>query len=48
VMDFMGEHAADWNLVLAFLTLAMVPAVVIYIVSQKYIVAGLAAGAIKG
>jgi ABC-type maltose transport system permease subunit len=26
----------------------MVPAVVIYIVSQKYIVAGLAAGAIKG
>jgi raffinose/stachyose/melibiose transport system permease protein len=48
VMDFMGEHAADWNLILAFLTLAMVPAVVIYIVSQKYIVAGLAAGAIKG
>jgi len=48
VMDFMGEHAADWNLILAFLTLAMVPAVLIYIFSQKYIVAGLAAGAIKG
>jgi raffinose/stachyose/melibiose transport system permease protein len=48
VMDFMGEHAADWNMVLAFLTMAMVPAVIIYIVSQKYIVAGLAAGAIKG
>ena len=23
VMDFMGEHAADWNMILAFLTLAM-------------------------
>ncbi len=48
VMDFMGEHAADWNMVLAFLTLAMVPAVLIYVLSQRYIVAGLAAGAIKG
>jgi len=48
VMDFMGEHAADWNMVLAFLTLAMVPAVLIYVLCQRYIVAGLAAGAIKG
>lgn len=48
VMDFMGEHAADWNMILAFLTLAMVPAVLIYVLCQRYIVAGLAAGAIKG
>ncbi|MBN2738940.1 MAG: carbohydrate ABC transporter permease [Spirochaetales bacterium] len=48
VMDFMGEHAADWNMILAFLTLAMIPAVVIYILCQKYIVAGLTSGAIKG
>lgn len=48
VMDFMGEHAADWNMILAFLTLAMVPAVLLYIFCQKYIVAGLAAGAVKG
>jgi raffinose/stachyose/melibiose transport system permease protein len=48
VMDFMGEHAADWNLILAFLTLAMVPAVAIYAFCQKYIVAGLTGGAIKG
>jgi raffinose/stachyose/melibiose transport system permease protein len=37
VMNFMGEHAADWNLILAYLTLAMIPAVVIYILCQKYI-----------
>jgi raffinose/stachyose/melibiose transport system permease protein len=48
VMDFMGQYAAGWNLILAFLTLAMVPAVVIYILCQKYIVAGLTGGAIKG
>jgi raffinose/stachyose/melibiose transport system permease protein len=48
VMDFMGEHAADWNLILAFLTLAMIPAVAIYAFCQKYIVAGLTGGAVKG
>ncbi|HKL86627.1 MAG TPA: carbohydrate ABC transporter permease [Treponemataceae bacterium] len=48
VMDFMGEHAADWNLILAFLTLAMIPAIIIYIFCQKYIVTGLTGGAIKG
>ncbi|MBN2354319.1 MAG: carbohydrate ABC transporter permease [Spirochaetales bacterium] len=48
VMDFMGEHAADWNMILAFLTLAMIPAVILYVVGQKYIVAGLTSGAIKG
>ncbi|HUX21201.1 MAG TPA: carbohydrate ABC transporter permease [Spirochaetia bacterium] len=48
VMDFMGQYAADWNLILAFLTLAMIPALILYILGQKYIVAGLTGGAIKG
>ena len=48
VMDYMGEHAADWNLILAFLTLAMVPAIIIYVFSQRYIVMGLTGGAVKG
>jgi raffinose/stachyose/melibiose transport system permease protein len=48
VMNFMGEHVADWNMILAFLTLAMVPAIILYVLCQKYIVAGLIGGAIKG
>jgi raffinose/stachyose/melibiose transport system permease protein len=48
VMNFMGEHSADWNMILAFLTLAMIPAVILYVACQKYIVAGLTGGAIKG
>ncbi|MGA2640179.1 MAG: carbohydrate ABC transporter permease [Spirochaetia bacterium] len=48
VMDFMGEHMTAWNLMLGYLTLAMVPAVVFFILAQKYIVAGLTGGAVKG
>jgi raffinose/stachyose/melibiose transport system permease protein len=48
VMNFQGQHASQWNLVLGFLTLAMVPAVLLYIFAQKYIVAGLTGGAVKG
>jgi raffinose/stachyose/melibiose transport system permease protein len=48
VMTFMGQYAANWNSILAFLTLAMVPAIFIYILCQKYIVAGLTGGAVKG
>jgi raffinose/stachyose/melibiose transport system permease protein len=48
VMKYMGQHAADWNLILAFLTLAMIPAILLYALGQKYIIAGLTGGAIKG
>lgn len=48
VMDFMGQHGAKWNEILAFLTLAMIPAVVLFVLAQKYIVAGLTSGAVKG
>jgi raffinose/stachyose/melibiose transport system permease protein len=48
VMDFMGEYMTGWNLILGYLTLAMIPAVLLFIFAQKYIVAGLTGGAIKG
>jgi raffinose/stachyose/melibiose transport system permease protein len=48
VMDFMGEHSTGWNLVLGYLSLAMIPAILIFIFAQRYIVAGLTGGAIKG
>jgi raffinose/stachyose/melibiose transport system permease protein len=48
VMEFMGQYASGWNMILAYLTLAMVPAVLIYVFCQKYIVAGLTGGAVKG
>jgi raffinose/stachyose/melibiose transport system permease protein len=48
VMEFQGQHASDWNMILSYLTLAMVPAVALFISAQRYIVAGLTGGAVKG
>ena len=48
VMSFQGQHASDWQMILAYLTLVMVPAVALFIAAQRYIVAGLTGGALKG
>ncbi len=48
VMEFQGQHASDWNMILSYLTLAMVPAVILFMSAQRYIVAGLTGGAVKG
>lgn len=48
IMAFQGEYSTDWQLVLAFVTLTILPAIVMFIVAQKYLVAGLTAGAVKG
>jgi raffinose/stachyose/melibiose transport system permease protein len=48
VMAFQGVYASDWNLILGYLSLAMVPAILIFVFAQKYIVAGLTGGAVKG
>ena len=44
---FKSSTNAQWNLLIAGLTVSMVPIVIIYILGQKYITSGLTAGAIK-
>lgn len=48
VMVFQGEYATEWSLVLAFITLTILPAIVMFLLAQRHIVAGLTAGAVKG
>ncbi len=48
IMQFRGEFSADWNRVLAFITLTISPAIVFFLAAQRYIVAGLTGGAVKG
>lgn len=48
IMQFRGEYVTEWNRTLAFITLTIVPAVVFFLAAQKYIVAGLTGGAVKG
>ena len=48
LMDYQGEYMTFWQLVLAFITLTILPAIVMFVLAQKHIVAGLTAGAVKG
>lgn len=44
---FFGEFTIEWNLAMAGLTLTIIPVVVFYALAQKYIIKGIAAGAVK-
>jgi raffinose/stachyose/melibiose transport system permease protein len=47
-MQFQGQYGQDQALVLAFVTLTMIPTVIFYIFAERQIVFGLTAGAVKG
>ena len=47
-MDYRGEYVAEWNRTLAFVSATLAPAVIFFLAAQKYIVAGLTGGAVKG
>ena len=46
--QFYGTYSTDIGLVMAALLLAMLPILILYIFLQKYIVAGVTSGAVKG
>jgi raffinose/stachyose/melibiose transport system permease protein len=48
LMAYQGQFMTSWQLVLAFITLTILPAIVMFLIAQRYIVAGLTAGAVKG
>jgi raffinose/stachyose/melibiose transport system permease protein len=44
---FLGQYVNDWNAVLASLTLAMIPIVVLYVIFSRQLIRGLTQGAVK-
>ena len=48
LMAYQGQYSTAWQLVLAFITLTILPAILMFLMAQRYIVAGLTAGAVKG
>jgi len=48
IMQFQGQFGSDWSRILAFVSLALIPTVVFYLLAEKQIVAGLTAGSVKG
>jgi len=47
VQQFLGQYITDWNSVLAALSLAILPVVVIYVVFSRQLISGLTSGAVK-
>lgn len=45
--NFFGQFTIQWNLAMAGLTLTIIPVIIFYLCAQKYIVKGVAAGAVK-
>ena len=43
-----GRVSSDWQLILAFITLTILPTIIVFFIAQKHIIAGLTAGAVKG
>ena len=48
VYNFFGQYSSDWNYVFADLVLTALPITILYLLCQKYVVAGATAGAVKG
>lgn len=44
---FQGQHSTSWGLVFAASLLAIIPVLIVYIIFQRYFVAGIATGALK-
>ncbi len=45
---FFGQYTISWNEAMAALVLTIIPVAIFYLICQKYIVKGVAAGAVKG
>lgn len=47
IHSFIGEHVVHWNEIMASSLMATLPVVLIFLVAERFIVAGLTAGAVK-
>ncbi|NPV56929.1 MAG: carbohydrate ABC transporter permease [Anaerolineae bacterium] len=45
---FIGQYGVEWNLLMAGAVVTTIPVVVLFVILQRYLVAGLTAGAVKG
>ncbi|NCB93624.1 MAG: carbohydrate ABC transporter permease [Clostridia bacterium] len=48
VYNFYGQFSRSWNLVCADVVLVSLPVIIVYVFAQKWVIAGMTAGAVKG
>ena len=46
--NYFSQFVSSWNLVCAVMLINIAPIVILYIFAQKYLIAGMTAGAVKG
>ena len=44
----MGQHAYEWNEMMAMSVLGCLPVLILYLFFQRYFIAGMTAGSVKG
>ncbi|MFC7406840.1 carbohydrate ABC transporter permease [Georgenia alba] len=47
IYNYLGAYVADWSSVMATAVLASIPAVILLVIAQKYVAAGVTGGAVK-
>ncbi len=47
VANFLGQHTTDWGVLMAALGVATVPTAIFFLLLERHLVEGLAAGAVK-
>jgi raffinose/stachyose/melibiose transport system permease protein len=48
IMQFQAQFGTDWSRVMAYVILLIIPALIFYVFTEKYIVTGLTGGELKG
>jgi raffinose/stachyose/melibiose transport system permease protein len=48
LLQFFNENAADWTLIAAAILITALPLILLYAFTQRYIIAGITSGALKG
>ncbi|PJF35183.1 MAG: thiamine ABC transporter ATP-binding protein, partial [Candidatus Thermofonsia Clade 1 bacterium] len=48
IMQFQGQYGSEWALIMAYITILIIPVVIFYIFTQRFIVTGLTGGELKG
>src|SRR6266436_4827749 len=48
IMQYQGQYGTDCDKVLAFVSQTLAPAIILYLMAKKHIIAGLTSGAVKG
>jgi multiple sugar transport system permease protein len=48
IASFIGDNGTDWNSIMAMALVAVVPMMVLFILAERHLIAGLTAGGVKG